>query len=234
MSDRICAAAAFAPGVLLLLVLSGAINAADEPGNHLLGALRAGGYVILMRHASSPSTPPDATHANLDNPQRQRQLDQAGRSSARKLGESLRRLGIPIGDVLSSPTYRAVETVRLAGLGEPRTFPQLGDAGQSMMADTSGNRAAWLKAEVAQSPMPGKNTIIVTHSPNITEAFPQAGAGLADGEALILHPDGRGGAVVVAQLKIGDWSLSSANQASAANIGVLACHAHHCLTAVTS
>src|SRR5579863_4945145 len=159
MSDRTSAAAALARGLLLLLVLSGASKAADESGSDVLSALRAGGYVILMRHASSPSTPPDAAQANGDNPQRQRQLDEAGRSSARKFGESLRRLGIPIGDVLSSPTYRAVETVRLAGLGEPQTFFQLGDGGQSMTADTSGGRAAWLKAELAQSPMRGKNTI---------------------------------------------------------------------------
>ena len=135
MSDRTSAAAALAKGLLLLLVLSGGIQAADEPGNHLLSALRAGGYVIVMRHTSSPSTSPDATQANPDNPQRQRQLDEAGRASARDFGQSLRRLGIPIGDVLSSPTYRAIETVRLAGLGEPRTHSQLGDAGQSMVAD---------------------------------------------------------------------------------------------------
>jgi phosphohistidine phosphatase SixA len=206
MSNSTSAAATLARGLLLLLVLSGGIKAADESGNDLLSALRAGGYVILMRHASSPSTPPDARQANVDNPQRQRQLDEAGRSSARNLGESLRRLRIPIGDVLSSPTYRAVQTVRLAGLGAPQTFFQLGDGGQSMMADASGGRAAWLKAEVAESPMQGKNTIIVTHYPNITEALPQAATGLADGEALILHPDGRGSAVLVARLKISDWS----------------------------
>jgi phosphohistidine phosphatase SixA len=192
--------------LLLLLVLSCGIKAADESGNDLLSALRAGGHVILMRHASSPGTPPDATQAEVDNPQRERQLDEAGRSSARDLGEALRRLGIPIGNVLSSPTYRALETVRLAGLGEPKTFPQLGDNGQSMIADMSGRRAAWLKARATEPPAPGRNTIIVTHFPNITEAFPQAAAGLADGDAMILHPDGRGSAILVARLKIGDWS----------------------------
>lgn len=192
--------------LLLLLLVTGGIKAGELAGNELLSALRAGGYVILMRHASSPTTPPDATQADVDNPQRERQLDDSGRSAARKLGESLRRSGIPIGDVLSSPTYRALETVRLAGLGEPRTFAQLGDNGQSMAADSSGSRGAWLKAQVAKSPLRGRNTIIVTHFPNITEAFGQAAAGLADGEALILHADGRGGALLVARLKIGDWS----------------------------
>jgi hypothetical protein len=30
--------------------------------------------------------------------------------------------------------------------------------------------------------------------------------GLADGEALILHPDGQGGAPIVARLKIDEWA----------------------------
>jgi len=207
MSTKTSAAGALGQALwLLLLVLSGGIKAGDESGHDLLSALRAGGYVILMRHASSPGTPPDATQVDVGNPNRERQLDEAGRSCARDLGEALRRLGIPIGNVLSSPTYRAVETVRLAGLGEPKTFSQLGDNGQSMMLDTSGSRAAWLKSLAAEPPTPGTNTIIVTHFPNITEAFPQVAAGLADGDAVILHSDGRGSAIVVARLKIGDWS----------------------------
>jgi phosphohistidine phosphatase SixA len=207
MSNKTSAAAALGrASLLLLLLLSGGIKAADESGNNLLSALRTGGYVILMRHASSPGTLPDAAQADADNPQHERQLDEAGQSSARDMGEALHRLGIPIGHVLSSPTYRALETVRLARLGQPQTFPQLGDNGHSMAADTSGSRAAWLTARAAEPPMPGTNTIIVTHFPNIAEAFPQAAAGLADGEALILHPDGRGSAALVARLKIGDWN----------------------------
>jgi phosphohistidine phosphatase SixA len=33
------------------------------------------------------------------------------------MGEAIKKLGVPIGDVLSSPTYRARETARLASLG---------------------------------------------------------------------------------------------------------------------
>jgi len=55
-------------------------------------------------------------------------------------------------------------------------------------------------------PIDGKNRVIVTHFPNITEAFGQSAAGLADGEALILKPDGRGGVTVVTRLKIDEWA----------------------------
>jgi phosphohistidine phosphatase SixA len=168
-------------------------------------ALRAGGYVIVMRHASSPSRPPDAALANADNQQLERQLDEAGRASARDMGEALRRLQIPIGSVLSSPTYRALETVRLARLGEARTHSELGDSGASMQAQSDGKRGAWLRARTAESPQPGLNTVIVTHYPNIMEAFPTSAAGLTDGEALVFRPDGHGDASLVARVKIEAW-----------------------------
>src|ERR1700693_5989458 len=101
------------PELLLLpmLLAVGTAHGDALSGQDLLTALRAGGYVILMRHASSPPTPPDAAKANADNLQHERQLDDAGRSSARAMGEALRHLHIPLGAVLSSPTYRALETV---------------------------------------------------------------------------------------------------------------------------
>jgi phosphohistidine phosphatase SixA len=175
-------------------------------GQNLLAALRAGGFVILMRHASSPLTAPDAAIADPDNVQHERQLDDSGRTAALAFGESLRRLHIPIGQVLSSPTYRALETVKLARLGQAKTFPQLGDSGQSMLADQSGVRAAWLRAKIAEPPGSGKNTIIVTHLPNILEVFPGGAPGLADGEALILRSEGQRQLGVVARMKISDWT----------------------------
>jgi phosphohistidine phosphatase SixA len=175
-------------------------------GKELIAALRSGGYVILMRHASSPRTTPEAAQADVENVQRERQLDDEGRTSARAMGEALRRLHIPIGEVLSSPTYRALQTTKLAQLGQPRTFEELGDGGQSMRADKSGARASWLKAKASALPGPHQNTLIVTHFPNISEAYSEEAVGLADGEALILHPDGRGAAPVVARVKIDEWA----------------------------
>jgi phosphohistidine phosphatase SixA len=159
-----------------------------------------------MRHTSSPRSAPDAGTANADNPNLERQLDEAGRSSAAAFGEVLRQLHLPIGQVFSSPTYRALETIKFAKLGPATPIPQLGDGGQSMASDQSGARGAWLRAKTAEPTAPGNNTLIVTHFPNIMEAYPQESKGLADGEALILHPDGRGSAVFVARVKIDEWS----------------------------
>jgi phosphohistidine phosphatase SixA len=191
----------------MLLVACRPARADPLAGPELVAALRAGGYVILMRHARSPNDPPDPTQTNADNLAHERQLDEAGRSSARLMGEALRRLRIPIAHVLSSPTYRALETTRLLGVGIATTLEELGDGGHSMLADNAGVRAARLMAKVQEPIEADTDTLIVTHFPNIREVFPENSVGLADGEALVLHTDGRGATTVVARVKMEEWSL---------------------------
>jgi phosphohistidine phosphatase SixA len=194
----------------VILLLAGTAHAQDLRGEALVKTLQKGGYVIVMRHASSPREAPDKQSANPDNTKPERQLDEAGRKTAIAMGQAIRDLKIPIGSVLSSPTYRALETVRLGQFGVPQTFAELGDNGQSMQGGTAA-QAAWLQQQVTHFPA-GTNTILVTHFPNITGAFPQWSSGLADGEALIFGPDGKGpdgkgGATLVTRIKIEEWPL---------------------------
>ena len=185
------------------MLLAGAVHAQSLHGEALVKALRQGGYVIVMRHASSPREVPGKQSANADNVNHERQLDAEGRASAIAMGKALHDLKIPIGDVLTSPTYRALETIRYAKLGDPKPFAELGDNGQSMQGGTQA-QAAWLQKRVTQFPA-GVNTVLVTHFPNLTGAFPQMTAGVADGEALVFGPDGKGGAALVARIKIEEW-----------------------------
>ncbi len=197
----------------LACVLALAAVAYGQPlaGPALVAALRHGGYVILMRHASSPRNAPPTDRANPDNLEHERQLDETGRTTAQALGQSLRRLRIPIGQVLSSPTYRALETIRLAQLPSPKTYPELGEGAHGMGADESGQRGAWIRAKVAEPPARGTDSIIVTHFPNIAEAFPADSKGLDEGEALVFRPDGQGHPAWVARVKIDDWPRLAAS-----------------------
>jgi phosphohistidine phosphatase SixA len=188
---------------LAFSLLSATLYAQSVEGPALVSALEKGGYVIVMRHASSPRQEPDAATANPDNTTRERQLDDVGRTTATDFGKALRQLHIPIGQVYSSPTYRAQETIRLASLPTPTLAPELGENGQSMQATTD-SQADWLRKKVTEFPQ-GTNTILVTHFPNITSAFPQWSSGIGDGEALIFGPDGKGGAIMIARVKIDDW-----------------------------
>jgi phosphohistidine phosphatase SixA len=191
-------------GLLLsILVCTDATHAAVPDGAALLAALQKGGQVIVMRHASSPREVPDKASANADNTVPERQLDEVGRNTAVAIGKALRELHIPIGAVLSSPTYRALETIKLAQLPAPRVYPELGDGGHSMQS-VGVPEGQWLQQQAAKTPEAG-NTLIVTHYPNINAAFPQYVTGLADGEALVFGSDGSKGARLLARVKIEDW-----------------------------
>jgi hypothetical protein len=66
----------FQPALPTLLVLCAATSAASLTGKDLTAALQRGGYVVLMRHASLPRSPPDPAQADPDNRHHERQLDE--------------------------------------------------------------------------------------------------------------------------------------------------------------
>ena len=192
---------------------AGAQGLRAEPlsGSALATALRQGGYVLVMRHASSPEAKPDKAAADPENTNLERQLDQTGRETARAMGEAFRKLAIPIGELLSSPTYRALETMRLAAFGRAQTFAELGDGGQSMQRITEAP-AEWLRKRVGEPPRSGTDTVMVTHMPNIVAAFGDSAKGAADGEAFVFRPDGTGGAELVARVKVEEWPALASRQ----------------------
>lgn len=183
-------------------VLHGGGAQGQVSGDALVASLRQGGYVLVMRHASSPREAPDKQTAKPDNVKLERQLDEAGRTDSIAMGKALRDLKIPIGDVLSSPTYRAMETVRFAQLPNPQTYVELGDGGQNMQTVTEA-QGAWLRQRATQLPK-GTNTIIVTHLPNLQRAFSEWGM-VADGEMVVVGSDGKGGVMPVGRIKIAEW-----------------------------
>jgi phosphohistidine phosphatase SixA len=180
----------------------GTAQAQERPRDALFTALRQGGYLLVMRHASSPRDLPDERSANPDNLKRERQLDEAGRAGATAFGSALRALRIPVGEVLSSPTYRTLETVRLAALPPPRSHDELGEGGGDMQGVTE-SQAVWLRERAARFPT-GTNTVIVTHSPNLARAFPAWGV-VAEGEVVVIGPAG-GAAQPVGRIKIDEWA----------------------------
>lgn len=192
------------------LAAAGAARAEMLEDGALLDALRHGGYVLVMRHAHSPGKPPEHGAAQAGNLTMERELDEAGRDSARSMGQAVRRLGIPIGEIESSPTYRALETVELSGLGGAKREPELGDGSESG-ADGDASRAGWLRRRVDRAPRAGTNTLLVTHAPNMAQAFGQEASDISDGETLVFRPDARGTATLIARIRIQDWSNLNRN-----------------------
>ena len=186
-----------------LLALAGVPAAAQ---GDLISALRNGGYVIVMRHAHAPTEPPAVGQADPNNKTGERQLDVAGREQAQTIGRRFMARAIPVGPVYSSPTFRALQTAQLMGFAKPEARSELGDGGASMAAGAAGQAGtAWLEAKAGEAPPPGKDAIVITHGPNIVLAFGDGFKDMADGEAAVFRPDGRGGFALVGRVRPDGW-----------------------------
>lgn len=182
---------------IAMCLLCGHLLAQVPDRSALVAALQQGGYVIVMRHTSSPRELPDAATANSDNPGGERQLDANGRRDAEAFGTALRRLGIAVTSVQSSPAYRAQETARYAGFTEFALREELGNEG---MRDST-EYADWLRAQVGQGSDSG-NRLLITHGPNISAAFPEHARDMGEGDVLVFR---RGNPEPVARIGIGEW-----------------------------
>src|SRR5262249_27359159 len=81
----------------------------------LVESLRSGGYVIVVRHGATFSDQADTDPFNFDNIPKQRNLNEKGKELARALGDAVRPIGMPVGEVYTSHFNRAFETAVLAG-----------------------------------------------------------------------------------------------------------------------
>ena len=188
------------PAIIALLCLCSGLIAQEASRADLVAGLQAGGKVILMRHASSPRELPDADSASQGNTYLERQLDAQGREDAIRLGEALRRLDIAIDQVGSSPAFRAMETVEYAGFENVHTYPQLSN---ESMRTTSQAKSQWLRIRVSIPAVNG-NLLLITHGPNISDAFPDVGR-TSEGEALIFDPK-VSKTEPVGRIAISEWS----------------------------
>lgn len=171
------------------------------PRAQLADTLAAGGHVIVMRHANSPRDLPDAATRNADNVDGERQLDALGRRTAQAMGEALRSHAIPVGEVLSSPTYRAMETARLLGF-DALPVELLSNEG---MREAGAQHATWLQDAVAR-PATNGNRLLITHGPNLSAAFPEHSQGMGEGEALVFRPGAATGPTLIHRIRIEDWA----------------------------
>src|SRR5262245_676611 len=94
--------------------------AASLEGEALVNAMKSGGFTLFFRHAVTDRSEMDRKEAAYEDCASQRNLNANGRSEARAIGEALRELALPVGDVLASPYCRTMETARLiAGRANP-------------------------------------------------------------------------------------------------------------------
>jgi len=149
---------------------------ADEPFERL----RAGGLVILMRHAQTVPGTGDPPGFRLNDCATQRNLSEEGRDQARRIGEKLRAERVPVDRVLTSAWCRCRDTAELLDLGPVEHLQPL----DSFFEDRSlrdRHRAGMLEFIGAWRD-PG-NAVLVAHRVNITAV---SGVFPASGEAVVM------------------------------------------------
>jgi broad specificity phosphatase PhoE len=193
---------------ILLALVGTAWSQMAPPVGAVLKLLGAGGYVIVFRHGATHGDQADTDPLNLDDVAKQRQLNDTGRADAKVVGEAFKAAGIPIGKSYSSRFQRAAETARLIGGKEPQTTLDLTEGGLVVSPNENNRRTQALRALVATPPDPGTNTLIVTHKPNILDAFGKDWFEIKEGEASIFKP-ANGKYVMVARVQIAQWAAAS-------------------------
>jgi phosphohistidine phosphatase SixA len=190
---------------LLLAVSSPSFAAAQTAIDPKLGdALRAGGHVIVIRHGATFSTQADTDPLNPRNIKKQRQLTPLGEAAAKALGVALKDMKVPIGAVTTSQFNRAYRTALIAGLPAPKKSIDVTEGGLVVPPDENNRRAAALRKLASTVPAGATNAIIVSHKPNIIDAFGKDWFEVKEGEASIFKPDGTG-YKLVARVQMTDW-----------------------------
>jgi phosphohistidine phosphatase SixA len=191
----------------LLGLLPAAGNSQPAPFQaEWINDLRLGGYVIVFRHGATSSDQAGTDPMSRPNASAQRQLNDQGRAQAKLIGESMRKLKIPVGLVLTSTTQRAVDTGTLLGFGEVTATPDLTEGGPVVSADENNRRAQALRGFVTGGPPADNNLVIVSHKPNIINAFGKDWLDVREGEASVFEPDGNGGYRLIVRIQASEWS----------------------------
>jgi phosphohistidine phosphatase SixA len=171
----------------------------------LVGALQQGGYVIVFRHGATNREQADTDPLHHDNIAQQRLLSAKGKEVAQQVGEAFKALGIPLGEVYTSKFNRVVETGKLVSGSDVTSTLDITEGGLVVTPIENDRRAEALKKMAGTVPEVGKNTLIVTHKPNIIDAFGKDWFEVKEGEASIFKPDSAGKAVLVARVQAVDW-----------------------------
>jgi phosphohistidine phosphatase SixA len=189
---------------LLLVAPAAGAQQALKPkleGAALVDALRPGGHVILLRHMSTEHVAPDPGYFEVRDCSTQRNLSEEGKGQARLVGKAFAKLAIPVGEVLSSPYCRCLETGRLA-FGRV-TESEILSVWDALTVPERSERGGVVRKMLGTSPPAGANTILITHTGTLLYSF-----GLnsrPEGIAHVFRPNESGAAEYLGMLKPEDW-----------------------------
>ena len=184
---------------VLAVVLAAVGFSPASAADAVWGALRGGGKIVILRHASTEPGLGDPPGFRLDDCATQRNLSEAGRAEAPRIGAAFVRRAVPVARVLSSRWCRCVETARLA-FGRVEPWSPLDSFFDDRSREPQQTRAV---LTLIAAPFTGGNLILVTHQVNITAL---TGIVPATGEMVVLSPEPGGKFRIVGRLGPADFS----------------------------
>ena len=176
-------------------------------GAALIRALKAGGYSLLFRHAArEPNVTEDNNKMVMADCATQIPLGELGHAQSRSIAAAMRKLGIPLGEVIASPYCRTMDTARLIA-GRVRAEDAVAGRDTSLIQVGAPADFAPLAKILATQPASGTNRLIVGHVSGFSGVA--GNPYLQEGEAGIFRA-AEGRHVLVARLRAEDWQAYAA------------------------
>ena len=196
-------------GMMLPIFTSLSAQAVDPPvvidRKAIFTNIKQGGYVIVFRHGATNRDQADTDPLNYGNVSKQRLLSVQGKKQAKLIGESWKKMGIPLGKTYTSKFDRAIETGRLISGNSVTSVVDLTEGGLVVTPIENDRRAKSLQKMAATMPAAGTNTLIVTHKPNIIDAFGKNWFEVKEGESSVFKPDSSGKLILIVRIQASEW-----------------------------
>ena len=176
----------------LALILLSSITSAQDVA--LIERLQQGGLNLFIRHGITPGDDRNKYNPPSDRPNdcssSSRQLNDEGREQSKRIGQQIKELNIPIGEVYSSKFCRCEETAKLA-FGKFTTVDWLVVRPRVLQSQLDSELKSVPSTGLFTKTPTGKNNVFVGHAVTFTPGvlssdFPTVG--LAEGEAIIIEP----------------------------------------------
>jgi phosphohistidine phosphatase SixA len=135
----------------------------------------------------------------------QRNLSDQGRDQAKKVGEALRELGVPLGEVKVSQFCRNKETAKHMGIQTITVTEDINHPVGQRMGGPDVNATRYKQLVIV--PRKGTNTLLISHTQGSSQVNERILSSIGEAEIIVFQPDGKGDAVPVARIPPLDWYL---------------------------
>ena len=187
----------------LLVSLSGllalAVAGLDSYHTEMIERMKAGGHILMIRHALAPGSG-DPANFRIGDCSTQRNLDDRGRKQAKAIGDWLRSNGITSARIYSSQWCRCLETAELLEMGVVVELTAL-NSFYELTQDREPNLKA-LRKFIAEQPFDGVLIILVTHFVTISAIANEA---VSSGEGALLKLNEDAPYEIVGRLNFGKY-----------------------------